>query len=69
VEILACTTCLEYFDLTEKLLVSKLTTMLRSIQSILNCDVVSLQTKVDPLFKQLTTTVEHNLLKKSSIFQ
>ena len=41
-EILACTTCLEYFDLTDKLVVGKSTTMLKSIQSMLDCDVVSL---------------------------
>lgn len=42
VEILACTTCLEYFDLTDKLAVGKPTTMARSIQSMLNDNVVSL---------------------------
>jgi len=42
VEILACTTCLEYFDLTEKLVVGKPTTMAKSIQSMLNYDVISL---------------------------
>ena len=42
VEILACTTCLEYFDLTDKLVVGKPTTILKSIQSMLDCDVVSL---------------------------
>ena len=42
VEILACTTCLEYFDLVDKLAVGKATTMLNSIQSMLDCDVVSL---------------------------
>ena len=42
VEILACTTCLEYFNLMDKLAVGKPTTMLKSIQSMLNCDVVSL---------------------------
>jgi len=42
VEILACTTCLEYFDLTGKLAVGKPTTMANSIQSMLSCDVVSL---------------------------
>ncbi len=41
-KILACTTCLEYFDLTDKLVVGKPTTMLKSIQSMLDCDVVSL---------------------------
>jgi len=42
VEILACTTCLEYFDLMDKVKVGKPTTMLKSIQSMLSCDVVSL---------------------------
>ena len=42
VEILACTTCLEYFDFMDKLVVGKPTTMLKSIQSMLNCDVVTL---------------------------
>lgn len=42
VEILACTTCLEYFELTDKLVVGKPTTMLKSIQSMLDYDVVSL---------------------------
>src|SRR4030042_622532 len=38
VEILACTTCLEYFDLTDKLKVGQPTTMLKSIHSMLNSD-------------------------------
>ena len=42
VEILACTTCLEYFELTEKLKIGKPTTMLKSIHSILASDVVCL---------------------------
>jgi selenium metabolism protein YedF len=42
VEILACTTCLEYFDLTDKLKVGKPTTMVKSIQSILTSDMVCL---------------------------
>lgn len=42
VNILACTTCLEYFDLTDKLVVGKPTTMGKSIQSMLSDDVVSL---------------------------
>ena len=41
-EILACTTCLEYFDLTDKLTVGQPTTMLKSIQSMMNYDVISL---------------------------
>ncbi len=42
VEMLACTTCLEYFDLTDKLEVGKPTTMAKSIQSMMTADVVSL---------------------------
>lgn len=42
VEILACTTCLEYFDVVDKLAVGKPTTMHKSIESILSCDIVSL---------------------------
>ena len=42
VEILACTTCLEYFGLMDKQVAGRPTTMLKSIQSMLNCDVVSL---------------------------
>ena len=42
VEILACTTCLEYFDLTGKQLVGKPTTMAKSIEVMMNKDVVSL---------------------------
>lgn len=42
VEILACTTCLEYFELTDKLKVGKPTTMAKSIQSIFDSDVVCL---------------------------
>jgi intracellular sulfur oxidation DsrE/DsrF family protein len=42
VEILACTTCLEYFDLADKLKVGKPTTMIKSIQSILNSEMVCL---------------------------
>ena len=42
VELLACTTCLEYFDLMDKLAVGKPTTMAKSIQSMLGSDVVSL---------------------------
>ena len=41
-EILACTTCLEYFNLTDKLTVGQPTTMVKSIQSMMNYDVVSL---------------------------
>ncbi|MBM4446446.1 MAG: sulfurtransferase-like selenium metabolism protein YedF [Chloroflexi bacterium] len=42
VELLACTTCLEYFDLMDRLAVGKPTTMMKSIQSMLDSDVVSL---------------------------
>lgn len=42
VQILACTTCLEYFDLMEKLAVGKATTMVASIQSMMEYDIVSL---------------------------
>jgi len=42
VEILACTTCLEYFDLTDKLKVGKPTNMLKSIDSLLNSDIICL---------------------------
>jgi selenium metabolism protein YedF len=42
VEILACTTCLEYFDLMDKLQVGKPTTMVKSIQSMLSSEIVCL---------------------------
>jgi selenium metabolism protein YedF len=42
VELLACTTCLEYFDLTDKLVIGKPTTMVKSIQYMLDEDIVSL---------------------------
>ncbi len=42
IEILACTTCLEYFDLTERLKVGKPTNMSKSIHSILTSDMVCL---------------------------
>jgi len=42
VEILACTTCLEYFDLVDQLKVGKPTTMIKSIQSLLNSEIVCL---------------------------
>ncbi|UCH51343.1 MAG: sulfurtransferase-like selenium metabolism protein YedF [Chloroflexota bacterium] len=42
VELLACTTCLEYFDLTDKLAAGKTTTMMKSIQSMMESDMVSL---------------------------
>jgi selenium metabolism protein YedF len=42
VELLACTTCLEYFELTDKLAVGKPTNMMKTIQSMLDSDIVSL---------------------------
>lgn len=42
VEIRACTTCLQYFDLEDKLAVGRPTTMLKSIHLMLGFDVVSL---------------------------
>ena len=42
VEILVCQTCLEYFDLMDKLLVGTPTTMVRSIESMLEYDMVTL---------------------------
>jgi selenium metabolism protein YedF len=42
VELLACTTCLEYFELTDKLAVGKPTNMVKTIQAMLDSDIVSL---------------------------
>jgi selenium metabolism protein YedF len=42
VEIVACTTCLEYFNLVDSLKVGKPTTMVKSIESMLNSDTVTL---------------------------
>ena len=42
VEILACTTCLEYFELVNKQKVGKPTTMVKSIQSLMSSDMVCL---------------------------
>jgi len=42
VEILACTTCLEFYELVDKLKVGKPTTMVKSIQSIMNSEMVCL---------------------------
>ena len=42
VEILACGTCLDYFDLTKKQKAGKPTDMVKSIDAILNSDVVCL---------------------------
>ena len=40
VEILACSTCLDYFELTEKQLVGKPTTMAKTIEAMLGAEVV-----------------------------
>ena len=42
VAILSCTTCLEYLDLLDKLKIGQPTTMLKSIQSMMNTEVISL---------------------------
>jgi intracellular sulfur oxidation DsrE/DsrF family protein len=42
VEVLACGTCLDFFDLAEKQKVGKPTNMLKTIQSILASDMVCL---------------------------
>ena len=42
VELLACTTCLEFFELTDSLAVGKPTNMVKTIQSMLDSDIVSL---------------------------
>ena len=42
IEVLACTTCLEYYGLTGKVAVGKPTTMVKSIQSMLDGDVITL---------------------------
>lgn len=42
VEILACRTCLDYFELTDKLAIGKPTNMLKSIQSMLTSDMICL---------------------------
>ena len=42
VEILACTTCLEYLELTDKIKVGKPTTMAKSIQSMFSSDMICL---------------------------
>jgi selenium metabolism protein YedF len=41
VELLACATCLEHFELTDKLAVGKPTNMMKSIQNMLSSDIVS----------------------------
>jgi selenium metabolism protein YedF len=42
IEILACTTCLEFYELVDKLKVGKPTTMAKSIQSMMNSEMVCL---------------------------
>jgi selenium metabolism protein YedF len=42
IELLACGTCLDYFELTEKLKVGKPTTMARTLESLLQAEVVSI---------------------------
>jgi selenium metabolism protein YedF len=42
VEIVACTTCLEYFNLVDKLKIGKPTTMAKSIETIMGSDTVVL---------------------------
>ncbi len=42
VEILACATCLDYFNLTDKQKVGKTTNMVKSIDAILNSNIVCL---------------------------
>ena len=42
VEILACTTCLEYFDLVDKLAIGKPTTMVKSIESMFDGEFIAL---------------------------
>ncbi len=42
VELLACATCLEHFELTDKLAVGKPTNMVKSIQSMLGSEMISL---------------------------
>jgi selenium metabolism protein YedF len=42
VEILSCTTCLEFYELVDKLKVGKPTTMVRSIQSMMNSEIICL---------------------------
>jgi selenium metabolism protein YedF len=42
VEILACTTCLEYLELIDKIKVGKPTTMIKSIEAMLGTDMICL---------------------------
>jgi selenium metabolism protein YedF len=42
VELLSCTTCLEYLDLMDKLAAGKKTTMSRTIQAMMSDDIVTI---------------------------
>ena len=42
VQVLICTTCLEYYDLMEKIAVGKPTTMLKSIESMFGYETITL---------------------------
>ena len=42
IELLACTTCLEYFNLKDKQVIGKPTTMVKSIAAMMNNDIVTL---------------------------
>jgi selenium metabolism protein YedF len=42
VELLACTTCLEYLGLYDKIVIGKSTTMMKSITSMMNYDFIGL---------------------------
>lgn len=42
IELLACSTCLEYFELLDKLKIGRPTTMVKSIQSMLSSETVCL---------------------------
>ena len=42
ITILACTTCLEYFGLEDKIVVGKPTTMVKSIQSMFKSELITL---------------------------
>ena len=42
VELLCCTTCLEYLDLWDELVIGKKTTMNQTIQAMMNNDIVTI---------------------------
>jgi len=42
VKVLACTTCLEYYDLREKLVVGEPTTMVKSIAAMMSTETITL---------------------------